>query len=139
MNTATRSADLKQMLIDRRREVQDDLQNRIRGGRTDQSSGVGDQIDASDAHMQGDIEFALLQMRSETLSRISEALVRLESGRYGSCRSCGSEIAERRLRALPFAVRCQECEKKHEIAHDRARHPVQRDGPSLFPAVSGWE
>jgi RNA polymerase-binding transcription factor len=139
MKTATRNADLKQILIERRREVQDDVQNRIRGGRADQSHGVGDQVDVSDAHIQDDIDFALLQMRAETLSRISEALVRLEAGQYGTCLSCGSEIAQRRLRALPFAVRCQGCEEKRERAHNRGRRPVQRDGASLFPGVTGWQ
>ena len=84
MNTATRSADLRQILIERRRELQDDVQNRIRGGRIDQSHDVGDHVDTSDAHIQGDIEFALLQMRAQTLTRISEALVRLEAGQYGT-------------------------------------------------------
>jgi hypothetical protein len=36
----------------------------------------GDQIEPSDAHIQDEIEFALLQRRVETLTRISEALVR---------------------------------------------------------------
>lgn len=138
MKTATRNADLKQILTERRREVQDDVQNRIRGGRADQSHGVGDQVDVSDAHIQGDIDFALLQMRAETLSRISEALVRLEAGQYGMCLSCASEIAERRLRALPFAVRCQGCEEKRERA-DRGRSRPQREGASLFPGVTGWQ
>jgi DnaK suppressor protein len=106
--------------------------------RIDYSHDVGDQVDTSDAHIQGDIEFALLQMRAETLTRISEALVRLEAGGYGTCLSCGCEIAKRRLRALPFAVRCQGCDEKREIAQDRARHLVQpRDEASLFPDVTG--
>lgn len=138
MITATRRADLKQILIERQREVQDDVQNRMRGGRTDQTHGMGDQVDRSDAHIQGDIEFALLQLRAETLGRISEALVRLEAGQYGMCLSCGAEIAERRLRALPFAVRCQGCEEERERA-DRGRDRVLRDGASLFPDVTGWQ
>ena len=99
MNTATRNADLRQILIERRRELQDDVQNRIRGGRIDQRHQVGDDVDKSDAHVQGDIEFALIQMRAETLTRISAALVRLEAGKYGRCLSCGGEITKRRLRA----------------------------------------
>ena len=134
MNTATRSADLRQILIERRRELQDDVQNRIRGGRIDQSHDVGDHIDKSDAHIQGDIELALLQMRTETLGRISEALVRLEAGTYGRCLSCRGEIAKRRLRALPFAVRCQVCEEKREMAQQNARNiALPRGDASLFP------
>ena len=134
MNTATRKADLRQILIERRRELQDDVQNRIRGSRKDQRNDVGDPVDKSDAHMQGDIELALLQMRAETLTRISEALVRLEAGTYGRCVSCQGEIAKRRLRALPFAVRCQACEDKREKAQQDTRNlALTRDDTSLFP------
>lgn len=30
------------------------------------------------------------------------------------CRDCGDEIEPGRLEALPYAVRCVECQKKHE-------------------------
>ena len=72
------------MLIERRREMQDEVQSRIRHGRTDRQNEVRDDLEASDADIQGDIEFALLQMRAETLTRIDEALVRLDAGKYGS-------------------------------------------------------
>jgi DnaK suppressor protein len=138
MNTATRSADLRQILIERRRELQDDVQSRIRGGRIDQSNDVGDLVDMSDALVQGGIELALLQLRAETLTRISEALVRLEKGKYGTCLSCGIEITKRRLRALPFAMRCQRCEEKREMAQQgRGRHlALVRNNASLFPDVT---
>jgi DnaK suppressor protein len=140
MYTTTRSADLKEILLERRRELQDDVQNRIRGGRKDQRDDVGDHVDKSDVHIQGDIELALLQMRAQTLTRISEALVRLEAGKYGTCLSCGGEITKRRLRALPFAGRCQGCEEKREFAQqDRARQlALTRDDASLFPEVTCW-
>jgi hypothetical protein len=44
------------MLVERQRELQHDVQNRIRGARVDQSHDVGDHVDTSDAHMQGEIE-----------------------------------------------------------------------------------
>ncbi len=75
MNTATRSTDLRQILIERRRELQDDVQNRIRAGRIDQSHDVGDHVDTSDAHIQVDIEFALQdRARHHVLPRDSSSL-----------------------------------------------------------------
>jgi len=75
-------------------------------------------------------------MRAETLKRIDEALVRLDAGDYGSCVECAGEIAERRLRALPFAVRCQACEESREGEQGHARQLAQRRaGFSLFPNV----
>jgi DnaK suppressor protein len=75
-------------------------------------------------------------MRAETLTRIDEALVRLDAGKYGFCFKCESEIPERRLRALPFAVRCQACEERREEEQVRAeRLGRQRGSLSLFPDV----
>jgi DnaK suppressor protein len=116
--------------------MQDDVQSRIREGRTDRPNEVRDDLEVSDADIQGDIELALLQMRAETLTRLDEALVRLDAGEYGSCVECGGEIAERQLRALPFAVRCLACEERREQEQGRARQLAQRRGSfSLFPDV----
>jgi DnaK suppressor protein len=38
----------------------------------------------------------------------------LDEGSYGTCAECAGEIAGRRLRALPFAMRCQDCEDRRE-------------------------
>lgn len=137
MSTTTiRNAGLRQMLSERRRELQDHVQSRIRDGRTDRPTEVRDDLEVSDADISGEIEFALLQMRAETLTRIDEALVLLDAGEYGSCVDCDREIAERRLRALPFAVRCQACEERREVQQGQARRLAQRGGSlSLFSDV----
>jgi DnaK suppressor protein len=133
MTDIMRKAGLREMLSERRREMQDDVQSRIRDGRAERSTEVRDDLEVSDAVIQGDIEFALLQMRAETLTRIDEALVRLDAGKYGFCIECEREIAERRLRALPFAVRCEACEARREQQQGHARQLAQRrSGLSLF-------
>jgi RNA polymerase-binding transcription factor DksA len=83
--TTKRNADLRQMLSDRRRKIQADVQTRIRGGRADRPHEGRDALEVSDADIQGDLDMALLQMSAESLLRIDEALVRLDAGEYGSC------------------------------------------------------
>jgi len=117
----SRSAELRRLLTDRRQEMEADVRRRRREGRSDRSIEVGDTLDDCDASIRVDLDLALLQMRTETLSRIDEALVRLDEGRYGSCFECERPISERRLRALPFAVRCQACEQSREHDQGRAR------------------
>lgn len=41
-----------------------------------------------------------------TLADVERALAKLEDGSYGRCGVCGEPIAEERLEALPWAVRC---------------------------------
>src|SRR4029078_7555783 len=104
----SRYTELKQMLLGRRREIQAEVQGKMRGVGEERTWGgklneVLDAVESAEADIQDDIEFALVQMKSETLNKIDDALVRLEQGDYGNCFDCGEEIAEKRLRALPFA------------------------------------
>jgi DnaK suppressor protein len=96
-----------------------------------------DQGETSEVDIQEDIEFALIQMKAETLNKINEALSRLEEGTYGRCFECGDEIAEQRLRALPFAVRCKDCEEARENAQKRERMAARRGASSLFYEFQG--
>jgi DnaK suppressor protein len=135
-----RYADLKRMLEARRREIMSEVHEKIRDVRTESGKGkmseVFDQGESSEADIQEDIEFALIQMKAETLSKINEALVRLEEGAFGYCFECGEDIAQPRLRALPFAVRCKDCEQARENAMQRDRFMSQRSS-SLFFDISG--
>lgn len=125
--------ELKKMLEDRRREILSEVQSRIKDVRSDHASGVlntgvVDAEESSVSDFQSDIEFSLIQMKAETLNRINEALERLEEQSYGRCNECGEEISERRLRALPFAIRCKDCEEARENAQIRDRQMAQRRG-----------
>jgi DnaK suppressor protein len=138
---STRYDDLKAMLEERRRELTNEVQGRIRGVRADGAEKpheVMDQGETSEVDIQEDIELALIQMKAETLTKINEALARLDAGRYGFCFECGDDISEARLRALPFAVRCKDCEEARENAAQRERTLSQRRGSSsLFYDLQG--
>ena len=132
-----RYADLKRMLEERRKEILSEVQGRIRDQREADAWGkvheVLDAGESSEADIQEDIEFALIQMKAETLTKINDALHRLEDGAYGNCADCGGEISDKRLRALPFAVRCKECEEGREVAIEREKVLAQkRNGPAYF-------
>ena len=120
-----RYSELKHILEERRREILSEVQEKMRDvraeGASGENQGVLDAAEASEADIQDDIEFALIQMKSETLHKINEALTRLDEGTFGYCFECGDEISERRLRALPFAVRCKDCEEAKEVAEQRER------------------
>lgn len=116
----TRRADALAAALHARR---DEVAARLRSGLTAVREGEGpqaraglpDDLDASADDLQREIAFATMQAQGEILQRIDEALRRLAQGQYGRCRECGDEIAEARLTALPFAVRCVDCERQREI------------------------
>ncbi len=131
-----RSVELKRILEERRREILAQVQEKMRDVRAEggigEGQGVLDAAESSEADIQDDIEFALIQMKSETLNRIEEALARLAEGTFGNCFECGDEISERRLRALPFAVRCKDCEEARELAERRERLSTSRRPSGLL-------
>ena len=138
----SRYDELKGILEERRREIMSEVQGRMRDVRAEGASsavqGVLDAAESSELDIQDEIEFALIQMKAETLNKIEVALRRLEEGTFGYCFECGEEISERRLRALPFAVRCKDCEEQRESVQQRERLMAQRRGnASLFIDMQG--
>lgn len=58
----------------------------------------------NDAVLEGIDEAALAE-----IAEIDAALVRIDDGRYGTCRSCHEPIDPQRLLAVPQAVLCVSC------------------------------
>ena len=137
MNKA-RHQELKRILEEHRLEIIEEVWHKIRDVRTGGGAAVPSQGVREEAEIQDDIEFALLQMKAETLKKIGSALSRLDEGPYGYCHGCGAEIAERRLRVLPFAVRCKGCEEAREVDAQRERvHGVGHGTVSLLADLAG--
>ena len=135
----SRIGELTRTLEERRRNLWHAVHGKIRDARTDSTNDgeVLDQGESSELNIQEDIEFALIQMKTETLNKIDAALRRLEEGTYGKCLDCGDEIADTRLRVLPFAARCKDCETARETVEQRDRIMAQRrDSSALFVEMS---
>jgi DnaK suppressor protein len=104
---------LKGILEDRRREIHE----KLRSLRESIPSGPVEVRDAEEQSVDDfvqEVDLALMQMKSETLKRIDQALLRLEEGTYGRCQECDAEIPAPRLRALPFAALCCACQEETE-------------------------
>ena len=134
---AHRLEAFRAILESRRAELSQEVEVRIRDVRSDGTGdrNVVDGAESSEIDIQDDIEFALIQMKAETLKKMDTALRRIEAGDYGECFECGGEIARARLRALPFAVRCRDCEAIHETTDRRDRLMASRGSSALFVDV----
>ena len=72
-------------------------------------------------------EFVSLRMNGldyRQLRLVEEALDRLDAGDYGICLACDEPIAEKRLRALPWARYCVACEDNAGMELDVSRETV---------------
>jgi DnaK suppressor protein len=104
---------LKGMLEDRRREIHEKLRS-LREQIPVDAPDVKDTEEQSVDDFVQEVDLALMQMKSETLKKIDQAISRLEAGTYGRCQECDAEIPPARLRALPFAALCRECQEEAE-------------------------
>ena len=71
-----------------------------------QTDELATRVDVIESH---EVLEALEDHDRAELLQIRAALGRLDAGTYGSCASCGGDIAKRRLEALPIATKCIAC------------------------------
>jgi len=69
--------------------------------------------DSADGYYQ-EFNLELLERDQSTLREIDEALERIGDGSYGRCEGCEELISRERLRAVPHARNCIECQRRAE-------------------------
>ena len=72
----------------------------------------GSQAAAASQVFEQQRDLALRERSRGELERIEAALRRLDAGTYGTCASCGGQIAAERLEAIPWAPTCIDCARK---------------------------
>jgi DnaK suppressor protein len=134
----TSAADRKryEMLNQMLRDRQSEIHNKLRSLRQVLPAEVAEVKDTEEQSMEDFVrgmDFALMEMESETLRKIDDALLRLQAGTYGVCGDCDATIAEPRLRALPFASRCRDCQEQEEEATRTNQPRVHFDAEPAAP------
>ena len=61
-----------------------------------------------------ELDYTLEENAEHLLAEIDAALKRIEAGTYGICTTCGKQIPEERLEALPWATLCIDCQRDRE-------------------------
>jgi DnaK suppressor protein len=82
---------------------------------------VGDVADRAIDAERDVINAELASADTRELELIEDALRRIEEGLYGECEECHKDIPLARLQALPYAVRCVECQRLVESDRRAAR------------------
>lgn len=122
MAKSRRAQNIRQLLEQRKRQLTAEMQGMIRDVRREgRTARAADEQDEAEADTRSDIDLAVIQLKSETVARIDAALRRLDQGGHGDCVECGEKISIERLTALPFALRCRDCEESREKALNGGR------------------
>lgn len=75
---------------------------------------VGDPIDVAGQSLDKEILFELSGNSHNTIGQIEAALRKIEKGIYGRCELCRQPIPKKRIKALPFARYCVNCQTSSE-------------------------
>ena len=134
VSVVARRHDIRRVLVEHRRKLLSEIRSRVREVRQDgagESHRAIDMGEMADAEPENDLAFALIQLKAEALDKVNDAIRRFDEGTYGCCVDCGEGIAPSRLRAMPFAIRCKDCEEFRERLQHRDRIQLRRVSPGL--------
>lgn len=129
-NKFERTEALTGILQERRRRIQGELTTLFRRLREEGQPDTGDEGDQAVYGLDRELGSARVDQLNQTLRQIDKALARHAEGRYGRCVACNTQILVARLRSLPFALYCRDCqaltEERHAVLRaDRVRYGVE--------------
>ena len=70
--------------------------------------------DAPQRDADREVDMAVSDLETVELTRIEQALARLQHGGYGECSDCGEDVPFERLALAPHTMRCIACASKRE-------------------------
>lgn len=123
-----RKERLRKLLIKKREDIVKEAKSEIKKFKTGEKKQIVETVlddgDLSVVDLSEDISLKQLSTHREMLIKIDEALRKLEDGTYGKCEECGDEISEERLKILPFAIYCRDCQEKKELMEKLEREEL---------------
>ena len=122
--TSKETDELKQRLIEERRDLQSQLdeleESTFATNQSDLTGEMGfdeEYADAGTATFERERDLSLVNNLRDLMERIDKALAKIEDDTYGLCDRCGKPIEKLRLKALPYASLCL----KDKQAEERVR------------------
>jgi len=105
---------IKDMLLKRREDLVREIARRSKAHSEGGAQDIGDILDLVSEERTRELDLILTDREKRKLAQINDALERIEDDTYGLCEECGVKIPKARLKVLPFARYCIECQEKNE-------------------------
>ena len=117
--TAIETDGFREALLEEKKRVEAAIHNlqAENSGNLAEESGeemAHDLADTATETYDRELDYTLEENSEHVLEEIEAALKRIEEGTYGICTNCGTQIAEARLEALPWATLCIDCARDRE-------------------------
>ena len=121
-------AKVREHLQDVKTKLLSEIDSELRAEREGNKDEGMDTYDLASEERDREINFILSDRERIKIKQIDDALERLDYGSYGVCESCGLDIAEERLDAMPFTRLCRDCQQDQEReAKSQRRYDDERN------------
>ena len=88
--------------------------NKTVSGMTDHGETFPDPTDRATLESERNFTLRIRDRERRLISKIKQALNRLDQGSFGICEECGDDIGMKRLKARPVTTRCIKCKQNQE-------------------------
>lgn len=123
---------IKEMLLKKREELVQEISRRSKASTESAAKDIGDILDSVSEERTRELDMILTDREKRKLAQIDDAIDRIDENTYGLCEECGVKIPKARLRVLPFAKYCVECQEKNEREEKYTREEPE-DGIRKVP------
>jgi|688.fasta_scaffold77252_4 DnaK suppressor protein len=117
---------LKKVLLGQLKELQTDFNKDVPSLGT--NSPLADINDQASLESERSFELRIKDRERKLISKVYEALKKIEEGTYGVCESCGEAISVKRLMARPVTTLCINCKSEMEAEERREETILQNGG-----------
>lgn len=125
---------IKEMLLKKREDLVLEISRRSKASTESAVQDIGDILDSVSEERTRELDLILTDREKKKLAQIDDAIERIEENTYGLCEECGVKIPKARLKVLPFATYCVECQEKNEREEKYTREESE-DGIRKVPVA----
>ena len=104
----------KKKLIEWKTEIVRSNNEALYKSSLDDNSASADIVDQASSYTEKNVEMKAINRQIKLISKIDQAIKKIENGTYGFCEETGEAIGIKRLIARPVATLCIAAQEKHE-------------------------
>ena len=104
----------KKKLIEWKTEIVRSNNEALYNSSLDDNSTSADIVDQASSYTEKNVEMKAINRQIKLISKIDQAIKKIENGTYGFCEETGEPIGIKRLIARPVATLCIAAQEKHE-------------------------
>jgi len=104
----------RKLLLEEKERILNNSKNALKNELALSPDDLPDETDLAASEINQNLVFKLRDRERQLLTKIDEALARMDDGQFGTCEDCEEPIEPRRLEARPVSTLCIACKEKQE-------------------------